>query len=277
MAALMDDALGIGLAATQVGRLHRLLVYRVEPDSPVQALVNPRDRVALEGRGGLRGGLPEPAPACSSTSSARSTCACARRTSDGEPIVVEASGLEARVIQHEMDHLDGVLILDRAAARPAPRGDARPARAGRRPPRSRGRRAHRLPRHVATSRPPCCAGSPQTPAPPALVVTRPDRPAGRGRRLARRRSPTLAAELGIELVQPEDVNAPEARERIAAARARTRARAVRVRRADQGAAAVRARDPQRAPVAAAALARRGAGRAGDHGRRRARPASRSCG
>ena len=31
----------------------------------------------------------------------------------GEQIVVEASGLEARVIQHEMDHLDGVLILDR--------------------------------------------------------------------------------------------------------------------------------------------------------------------
>ena len=31
----------------------------------------------------------------------------------GEPIMVEASGLEARVIQHEMDHLDGVLILDR--------------------------------------------------------------------------------------------------------------------------------------------------------------------
>ena len=33
----------------------------------------------------------------------------------GEPIVVEASGLEARVIQHEIDHLDGVLILDRTA------------------------------------------------------------------------------------------------------------------------------------------------------------------
>ena len=31
----------------------------------------------------------------------------------GEPIVIEASGLEARVIQHEIDHLDGVLILDR--------------------------------------------------------------------------------------------------------------------------------------------------------------------
>src|SRR3954470_22132714 len=41
MAALMEDALGIGLAAPQVGVSHRLLVYRVEPESPVVALVNP--------------------------------------------------------------------------------------------------------------------------------------------------------------------------------------------------------------------------------------------
>jgi peptide deformylase len=33
---------------------------------------------------------------------------------DGEPVTIEASGLEARVLQHEIDHLDGVLILDRA-------------------------------------------------------------------------------------------------------------------------------------------------------------------
>ena len=39
--ALMHDALGIGLAAPQVGISHRLLVYRVEPDSPVQPLINP--------------------------------------------------------------------------------------------------------------------------------------------------------------------------------------------------------------------------------------------
>jgi peptide deformylase len=32
---------------------------------------------------------------------------------DGERITIEASGLEARVIQHEVDHLDGVLVLDR--------------------------------------------------------------------------------------------------------------------------------------------------------------------
>ena len=38
------------------------------------------------------------------------------RDEEGEPRVVEASGLEARVIQHEMDHLDGVLILDRTSS-----------------------------------------------------------------------------------------------------------------------------------------------------------------
>src|SRR5918998_5151855 len=41
MGQLMHDALGIGLAATQVGAMHRVLVYRVEPDSPVATLVNP--------------------------------------------------------------------------------------------------------------------------------------------------------------------------------------------------------------------------------------------
>src|SRR3954453_4036416 len=41
MGVLMNDALGIGLAATQIGVPHRLLVYRVEHDSPVNALVNP--------------------------------------------------------------------------------------------------------------------------------------------------------------------------------------------------------------------------------------------
>src|SRR3954469_24436975 len=41
MARLMHDSMGIGLAATQVGTLHRVLVYRVEHDSPVNALVNP--------------------------------------------------------------------------------------------------------------------------------------------------------------------------------------------------------------------------------------------
>ena len=41
MGQIMEDSLGIGLAATQVGKLQRVLVYRVEPDSPVNAVVNP--------------------------------------------------------------------------------------------------------------------------------------------------------------------------------------------------------------------------------------------
>ena len=80
MGALMEDAIGIGLAATQLGMLRRLLVYRVEPDSPVMALVNPviewsgKDEEILdEGCLSLR--------ASSWRSSARCTCASAPRTS----------------------------------------------------------------------------------------------------------------------------------------------------------------------------------------------------
>jgi peptide deformylase len=110
--ALMGDALGIGLAATQLGRLSRLLVYRVEHDSPVQALVNP----VLEWSGDEKEWMEE---GCLSLPGVhvdveRPVHVRVRaRDGHGEPLLVEASGLEARVIQHEMDHLDGVLILDR--------------------------------------------------------------------------------------------------------------------------------------------------------------------
>jgi peptide deformylase len=114
MGQLMHDALGVGLAAPQVGISHRLFVYRVEPDSPIVALINPElqwtgDDTELGEEGCLSipgiqvdverpvhirvGGLDE----------------------YGEIVHIEASGLEARVIQHEMDHLDGVLILDRTS------------------------------------------------------------------------------------------------------------------------------------------------------------------
>ena len=112
MGALMTDAYGIGLAANQVGILHRVLVYRVEPDSPVNALVNPE----LEWSGNEQEWLEE---GCLSLPGVhvdveRPVHVRVRaRDEQGEEILVEASGLEARVIQHEMDHLDGVLILDR--------------------------------------------------------------------------------------------------------------------------------------------------------------------
>ncbi|MSW95487.1 MAG: methionyl-tRNA formyltransferase, partial [Actinobacteria bacterium] len=56
-----------------------------------------------------------------------------------------------------------------------------------------------------------------TPHGPALVITRPDRPAGRGRRVASPPVADVARELGIALLQPEDLGAPEVRERIGAA------------------------------------------------------------
>jgi len=112
MAGLMDDALGIGLAATQLGVLHRLLVYSVEADTPAVALVNPRlewsskeNETIEEGCLSLPGVHVEVERPVYVRVNAQDPT--------GADIVVEASGLEARVIQHEMDHLDGVLILDR--------------------------------------------------------------------------------------------------------------------------------------------------------------------
>jgi peptide deformylase len=114
MGGLMNDALGIGLAATQLGVLNRVLVYRVEHDSPVNALVNP----VIEWSGSDKEILEE---GCLSLPGVhvdveRPIYVRVRaQDASGEPIVIEASGLEARVLQHEIDHLDGVLILDRTS------------------------------------------------------------------------------------------------------------------------------------------------------------------
>jgi peptide deformylase len=112
MAALMHDALGIGLAAPQIGVSQQLLVYRVGPDGPVVALVNPevewssRDAEdAEEGCLSIPGILVDVERAVHVRVRAQDE--------HGGERVVEASGLEARVIQHEIDHLNGVLILDR--------------------------------------------------------------------------------------------------------------------------------------------------------------------
>jgi peptide deformylase len=110
----MNDALGIGLAATQVGAMHRVLVYRVEAAAEIAALVNPvlewasdDTEPAEEGCLSLPGVLVDVD---------RPIHVRVRAQDEhGERMLIEASGLEARVIQHEMDHLDGVLILDRTS------------------------------------------------------------------------------------------------------------------------------------------------------------------
>jgi peptide deformylase len=114
MRALMHDAMGIGLAAPQVGISHRLFVYRVEPDSPIVALVNPRiewssrdEEISEEGCLSL--------PLVLVDVERPIAVLVHARDERGEDVVVEAMGLEARVIQHEIDHLDGVLILDRTS------------------------------------------------------------------------------------------------------------------------------------------------------------------
>ncbi len=111
MGRLMDEALGVGLAATQRGVLHRLLVYRL-PDGPLRALVNPQLEWASPERALFHEGcLSLPGVWVDVERPARGR-GRAHQAAGGE-VVVEAEGPEASVVQHEMDHLDGVLILDR--------------------------------------------------------------------------------------------------------------------------------------------------------------------
>jgi peptide deformylase len=110
MESLMDDAHGVGLAGNQVGVLRRVFVFRA--DDVTRAAVNPRivdpspDRVTDdEGCLSLQGVLVPVERHASLTLEAQDA--------DGAPYRLELEGLGARVVQHELDHLDGVLILER--------------------------------------------------------------------------------------------------------------------------------------------------------------------
>ncbi len=112
MERIMIEAHGVGLAAPQIGALRRLLVYRTGDGDPTRALVNPRivwaseeQAVDLEGCLSIGEVSMEVPRAVAIHVEARDV--------DGTEVRVEAGDFEARVIQHEMDHLDGVLILDR--------------------------------------------------------------------------------------------------------------------------------------------------------------------
>jgi peptide deformylase len=114
MSGLMHDALGIGLAAPQIGVSQQLLVYRVGPEGPDMALVNPEiEWSSRETEEFEEGCLSIPGVLVDVD---RPVHVRVRAQDEhGDPRVVEASGLEARVIQHEVDHLNGVLILDRTS------------------------------------------------------------------------------------------------------------------------------------------------------------------
>lgn len=113
MEELMEDAIGAGLAAPQVGSLERLFVYRVEREGPATAIVNPRitwrsdeEESDVEGCLSLREVVVEVARPVAVRLEAQDIA--------GRPLSIEAEGFEARVIQHEYDHLEGILTIDRA-------------------------------------------------------------------------------------------------------------------------------------------------------------------
>ena len=111
----MYDEPGVGLAATQIGEDRRIIVYDVSgPDDPrsPRALVNPQI-VASEGRQ-----LSEN-EGCLSVPDFRADVDRAQRVrvtgrdAQDRPVEIEAEGFPAIVLQHEIDHLNGVLFIDR--------------------------------------------------------------------------------------------------------------------------------------------------------------------
>jgi peptide deformylase len=112
MAHLMHDARGVGLAATQVGVLQRLFVFQLADAEGVSTIVNPaitkRSRsteVVDEGCLSLQGVLVPVERALEVTIEGRDVT--------GAPVELELEEMDARVVQHELDHLDGILMLER--------------------------------------------------------------------------------------------------------------------------------------------------------------------
>ena len=112
MIRLMRDARGVGLAANQVGILRRVFVIQADEEQEPRALVNPAivdrsdeldedDEGCLSMQGVV---VPVERPV---------RVRLEARDEQGSPVTLELEGLPARVAQHELDHLDGLLILDR--------------------------------------------------------------------------------------------------------------------------------------------------------------------
>src|SRR5688572_10317500 len=112
MGETMRAAPGVGLAAPQVGVQRRVLVYSVSEEDEVIGLVDPEiversNETVTEDEGCLSiPGLAYPVP--------RAQHVLVRGLDgDGKPVVIDAVDMEARILQHEIDHLDGILFLER--------------------------------------------------------------------------------------------------------------------------------------------------------------------
>ena len=110
MLATMREREGVGLAANQVGRLKRILVAAVEDQEYV--IANPTiEETARSTEKDLEGCLS--IPGIQVEVERPTAVTVSGQDTSGAPLRLEASGLLARVLQHEVDHLDGLLILDR--------------------------------------------------------------------------------------------------------------------------------------------------------------------
>lgn len=112
MARAMYDAPGIGLAAPQLGVLKRVVIYDLDEEGII-ALCNPEivsrsDEIVMEEEGCLS------LPNISIPIERSLNVTCTALDLKGQPVRIEAEGLHARLLQHEVDHLDGVLVMDRA-------------------------------------------------------------------------------------------------------------------------------------------------------------------
>ena len=110
MLATMRDNEGVGLAANQVGRLKRVLVAAVEDQEYVivnPVLTNEAETLSIVSEGCLS------IPGIQVEVERPIAVTVSGEDVSGKPLRLEASDLLARVLQHEVDHLDGVLILDR--------------------------------------------------------------------------------------------------------------------------------------------------------------------
>ena len=115
MAQAMYDAPGIGLAAPQIGVLKRVIVYDLSEDSPgAVALCNPEiveasEECEFDDEGCLS------LPGITIPIERPVRVVCEAQTLTGRVVRIDAEGLHARLLQHEIDHLDGILMLDRAS------------------------------------------------------------------------------------------------------------------------------------------------------------------
>jgi peptide deformylase len=112
MTELMHDARGVGLAATQLGVLQRIFVFQAHDEDDVHVLANPRitprstqAEIADEGCLSLQGVLVPVERSLAVTLEGQDV--------RGAPVRLELEDMAARIVQHEVDHLDGVLILER--------------------------------------------------------------------------------------------------------------------------------------------------------------------